>query len=224
MSTPDTGTANGVWFRGLGVSGRNYPVVEFRSNYGEANTTDKGVGFHSFVAERSSLSECVGYDYATWNTYGLYTGDSTIYDANKMNFHPAGANRYAFTNPASIIMRYQNRSVTVISVRALGDLHVSGAIYVPILTFTGNAVGLTLDKHTYIYNGSTGDTNLLTIPDPTVADNNGRQHRLINMGDIDLTLSRPIYQDKTTSTTTLHYNAPNNVMNIICDGTRWIQV
>lgn len=224
-SCPDTGLPNGFLFQfqtrpNAGVN-KVYPKMIFRSNMGEYC----GLGLPFF--ENIGLEEVIILQEASSAGVVDFTTGKRLRiqgHTNDTQFNPLGY--VAMTDAQSMLYAIQNGSKLAYFIRPMGDVHFTGCLFVKQEVFTTD---LTLDftRHVTQFKGTSATT--LTLPDPAETfpygvSRAGETHKIINMGSINLTLSRPVYLDDTTSITSLSYAYPDNRIEIMSDGTRWIVI
>jgi hypothetical protein len=189
-------------------------ALYFKSSVGWASGTaaaaDLGAELEAIIAEPSSGAAGTGFSFSA----RLNAGTANFFDRGNL------------ANLRSVIATFIGQNVTTFFdpaffIRIFGDVHIGGAIYV-----TAKSSGLTLNltEYVYLYKGAGGET--LTLPDPADADNSAartigatcRTHKIVNMGDGVLNLSRNVYRTKTDFITSIPNTYPGNSIEIMIEG------
>lgn len=206
-SAPETVSPNGVWFYLFGNANRVRPQYWYQSNYGEANTDDVALQIRGYIRE--------------------ITANDTIFLFNAIkspgiNF---GTVLTPCSNEATVLVSFENgaggggantSTKSRFYVRISGDTHIRGSLYLKTSYVAVNTT-LALTSHRYV---NTGGAITLTLPDPVAYPD--REHQIINMGTAQISFDRSIFLDATTSVSALDFVFPDNKINIISDGTKWI--
>ncbi|MBS1644865.1 MAG: hypothetical protein JST36_07500 [Bacteroidetes bacterium] len=224
-SCPDQALPNGMMFKLIvkdsGGIFKSYPQVVYRSNMGEY----QGLGLPFY--ENIGFEEKINLQEASSGGVAGFTIGKRIWIQGRINdtqFNPGGYQ--AMTDAQSCLYAIQNGNKLAFFIRSLGDVHFTGCLFYKQETFTTD-LALDFTRHVVQFQGSTATT--LTLPDPTLfmpygVASPGETHKVINMGTVPLSLSRPVYLDATTSITSLSNVYPDNRLEIMSDGTRWIAI
>ncbi|MEO7992568.1 MAG: hypothetical protein ABI663_23655, partial [Chryseolinea sp.] len=127
------------------------------------------------------------------------TGGTTQATNERMRINGSGMVGIGNTNPSS-------------------TLSVSGSIATAYRVGTGAYTVLSTD-HVVINTGAAATWTM-----PAASGCPGRSYRLVNQGTGNITLSRTVRTDNTTTSTTLVFAAGTNSYQIVSDGTEWRKI
>jgi hypothetical protein len=209
-------------------------------NYLQINVQNRSAGTSAssdLVATSDNGSETANYiDMGINSSAYNYNGVPVLNGANNAYLFGAGndfkignlgnnKNVVFFTTPNATIANATERmritgagNIGIGNTNPTSTLSVTGSLAMTYRSGTGAYTVLATD---YVVI-NTGGAATWTLPDPTACA--GRIYRLVNQGTGNITLSRTVRTDNSTTTTNLTSTAASNFYEILSDGTEWRRI